>query len=184
MNSLAIKTAVGPTILLSSGNYFDFLDPWHSVISIDDIAAGLSKCCRFAGQCEPFYSVASHSVFVSKLVAPQFAFAALMHDAAEAFLGDITRPLKSMLPQFKAIERDVEAAIFARFGVDMCSDAASAVKYADLQALAVEQRDLMPSHSDEWQILAGIEVPQARCETHDIETGRRLFLERFVELNA
>lgn len=68
--------------------------------------------------------------------APEHAFAALMHDAAEAFVGDVTRPLKQMLPEFKAIERAVEDAIFIRYGVPRPMP--RAVKQADLRVLAAE----------------------------------------------
>ena len=89
--------------MLQSGAWFDFLDPESSDFAIEDIAAGLSNICRYAGQCSGFYSVAEHSLLVSE-VAFDHAYAALMHDAAEAFIGDVTRPLKQLLPDFKRIE--------------------------------------------------------------------------------
>ncbi|CAN5279764.1 hypothetical protein BH11PSE5_BH11PSE5_30820 [soil metagenome] len=181
MTILGVRTVVGPTILLSSGYYFDFLNPAGSVLLIDDIAHGLSLCCRFAGQCREFYSVAEHSVFVSSLVEPRHAYAALMHDAAEAFIGDVTRPLKSLLPQYKAIERAVEAAIFERFKVDMARST-SVVKEADLRALAAEQAMLMPSHDDQWPILAGIDVPRMPESRMGPEEAEAAFLARYEEV--
>jgi len=142
-----VRRIIGPTILLRSGNYFDFEAPWDSQFTIDDIAHGLSLTCRFGGQCSRFYSVAQHSVHVSQLVPAADAFAALMHDAPEAFIHDITKPLKGMLPEYKKIEDRVEAAIFTRFGVTLPLPAS--VKEADLVMLSSEQSQLMNYH-DDW----------------------------------
>src|ERR1700710_1218663 len=84
---VAVHIAVGPTIMLNSGAVFDFLDPWSSEFTLEDIAHGLANICRYAGQCRSFYSVAEHSIHVSQ-TATGFEYEALMHDAAEAFLGD------------------------------------------------------------------------------------------------
>ena len=65
-----------------------------------------------------------------------------MHDAAEAFLGDVTRPLKQLLPEYKKIEANVEAAIFARFGIER--SASSEMEAADVRVLAAEQQQIMP----------------------------------------
>jgi len=153
MSDTRIKTAVGPTILLQSGTYFDLLDPANSPFTIEDIAHGLSMTCRFAGQCRQFYSVAEHSWHTSRLVAPEFQLRALMHDAAEAFIGDVTRPLKSILPEYKAIERNVEAAVMDRFATGDWN--VPEVKQADLLMLHAEQAELMPQHPDRWTTSEG-----------------------------
>lgn len=71
-----------------SGHHFDYRNISHDAICIEDIATGLSNTCRFAGQLPEFYSVAQHSVHVSQIVPPEFAFEALMHDAPEAWCND------------------------------------------------------------------------------------------------
>lgn len=152
MNDHGIKRIVGPTILLASGSYFDFENPEGSAIDLHDIVNGLSNLCRFTGQCHTFYSVAEHSVHCSYLVPPEDAYAALMHDAAEAVMGDVSRPLKSLLPDYKRIEKRVEAAIAVRFGLP--PEMPVSVKRADMHMLAVEQRQCM-LNSDRWP---GIEI--------------------------
>ncbi len=64
---LAVNMAVGPTIRLRSGAIFDFLDPSSSEFTIEDVAHGLSNICRYSGQCRSFYSVAEHSLIVSRV---------------------------------------------------------------------------------------------------------------------
>src|SRR5262249_28036751 len=130
-----------------SGAWFDFCSPAESPFVIEDIAQGLANICRYSGQCSRFYSVAEHSLLVSE-VAVGFEFEALLHDAAEAFVGDITRPLKQMLPEYKRIEREVETAVFRKFGIP--SPLPIAVKNADLRVLAAEQRQIMPKGTDGW----------------------------------
>jgi len=99
-----------------TGRYVNLLDPDPSTINIIDIAHALSNQCRFAGHIPSFYSVAEHSIAVSNLVDDTHALAALMHDAAEAYLLDIPRPLKALLPQYETIETKFLSVIAAVFG--------------------------------------------------------------------
>jgi hypothetical protein len=139
--------------MLASGRWFDLLDPQNSEFTIEDIAHGLGNICRYAGQCRQFYSVAEHSLHVSFTV-ESYELEALLHDAAEAFLGDITRPLKQLLPDYKRIEKNVEAAIYERFGLD--PEAREIVKAADLRVLAAEQSQVMPPGTDDWAVLTRV----------------------------
>ena len=154
MNAVGVNVARGPTITLASGRLFDFLDPQGSEFTIEDIAHGLAHVCRYAGQCRNFFSVAEHSIIVSETVT-EFAYEALLHDAAEAFIGDVTRPLKQLLPEFKRIEANVQDAIIQRFGMD--PGYGKVVKEADLRVLAAEQAQVMAPGCADWAIAAGIE---------------------------
>lgn len=176
----AVKTAVGPTILLQSGHYFDLLDPHSSLFTIEDIAHGLANTCRFAGQCRGFYSVAEHAIHVSRLVPAELALPALLHDAAEAFIGDVTRPLKTLLPEYKAIERNIQSAIELRFRVTDCDHAE--IKKADLQLLAAEQAELMPPHDDCWPVLAGVEQIKLDFRMWTPGAARQHFMARYLWL--
>ncbi|RUV05228.1 hypothetical protein EOB36_00705 [Mesorhizobium sp. M6A.T.Cr.TU.017.01.1.1] len=178
---VAVKTAVGPTIMLRSGAILDFLDPWSSEFTIDDIAHGLSLICRYSGQCDRFYSVAEHCVHVSE-VAKDHAYAALMHDAAEAFVGDVTRPLKQLLPAYKAIESDVEIAICNRFYVPY--PIPDAVKKADLRVLAAEQAQIMPAGADGWAQAAGVIPAEITVKSYPPSEAKAIFLQRFERLRG
>jgi len=109
---------------MRSGGFFDLANPRASDVRLSDIACGLSRICRFAGQTRLWYSVAEHSVHAARLAQKRgydagFVRAVLLHDAAEAYVGDVIRPLRRMLPRHEEIERRVQAAIFERFGVDI-----------------------------------------------------------------
>lgn len=176
---IAVRIDVGPSIMLQSGAWFDFASPHTSPFTIEDIAHGLAHICRYSGQCNRFYSVAEHSLLVSE-TAYGFELEALMHDAAEAFLGDITRPLKQMLPDYKRIEGEVERAIFSRFGIP--TPLPREVKKADLRVLAAEQRQIMPPGTDNW--LRGQDVVPAPIVVRNLspEEAKSEWLARFEAL--
>ena len=134
-----------------TGKHIDFANITPDQFCIKDIAAGLSNTCRFTGQLANFYSVAQHSVYVSQIVPPEFALEALLHDATEAYMGDITSPLKAMLPDYKAIEKRVDAAIREQFGLPPVMPVE--VHDADLVMLATEKRDLEIDPRSHWPML-------------------------------
>ncbi len=85
-------------------------------IEIEDIANALSKQCRYAGHCLKFYSVAEHCCHVSDRASDANKFAALMHDASEAYLVDIPRPIKKLFRSYQLAEEEVMRTIATKFG--------------------------------------------------------------------
>lgn len=170
-------------IRLLSGALFDYNDPHASEVGIEDIAAALSKVCRFAGHIPYFYSVAQHAVNTSLIVAPQHAFTALMHDTAEAFTNDLPTPLKSAIPAFRELEARIESAMGARFGFEYPLPAE--VRYADLQMLAIEKAYIKGDHS-RWDVLDGVEymhlLDVVNLEQETTAKIEQHFLDRFEEL--
>ncbi len=147
--SLIARDTTFPSV---SQRNIDLQNPSPDMFTIYDIAAGLSKICRFAGQIQYFYSVAQHSVIVSRLAPPELKMVALLHDAAEAYLGDVVKPLKNLLGQaYTDIEESFERAIFERFDLDF-NDIAKVKRY-DLEAYDAEHDYMRKGRSMAWHTL-------------------------------
>ena len=115
-----------------TGKKFFPFDPRPEQICIEHIAHGLSMLCRFSGQCPYFYSVAEHSIYLVHFLPDNLQLEGLLHDASEAYLADLPRPVKAGLPEYKAIEARVERVIAEKLGLPF--PMAPEVKAAD-QAL-------------------------------------------------
>jgi hypothetical protein len=126
--------------------------PQHpgDAIDIEDIAHGLAFAPRFAGHTREFYSVAQHSVMVAGLVPDAEKLWALLHDASEAYLADIPRPIKHLpeLEGYRQVEHALQTAIFAYFG--LTGPVPASVKQADEIALATEAVNLMAPFAGRW----------------------------------
>ncbi len=144
---------IGDWMTTFTGRKFWPLDPRPEEIYIEDIAHALSLMCRFNGHCAFHYSVAQHSCYVAELVAkrePKYALTALLHDAAEAYLADIIRPVKRFLLGWQEIDSKVMHAIVARYNLARYP-MPEVVAWADNVMLAVEHRDIIPS-DHEWSV--------------------------------
>lgn len=146
---------------MHSGIAFWPLDPRADEVRIEDIAHSLSLLCRFGGHCSRFYSVAEHSVYVSWLVSREAALWGLLHDAAEAYVCDLPRPLKRMLPGYSVIEGRVQAAIAEHFGLP--PEMPAEVKKADEALLLTEARELMSAPPMPWEESGASADVHLRC---------------------
>lgn len=141
----------GDWIQTFTGRQFWPLDPRPEDVDILDIAHALANKCRYTGHTSRFYSVAEHSIYVSFVVPEEHRKWALLHDAAEAYLADVARPIKQYLPGWKELEAKVMLAICQRFNLVPIEPAE--VKRADTAILHDEKRDLFAQHpAREWDL--------------------------------
>jgi uncharacterized protein len=155
------------------------IDPDPSAIDITDIAHALAVNSRFTGHTYEPYSVAQHSVLVSRYCHAKDALWGLLHDASEAYLSDIARPVKQHMPEYKAIEEKLMEAIAIHFNLQMPIPAS--VKEADNALLMAERRDLLVPLEGWTQY--GIPIDE-HIVPWQFTAAERVFLERFEELNG
>jgi uncharacterized protein len=180
--------APGPYLQTVSGRWVNPIDPDPQQFDIEDIARALGNLCRFGGHCRVFYSVAQHSVIVSELVEQrggdaEDVFAALMHDASEAYLGDMPHPLKhrsALGAVFKEAEDHLEAALREHFAI---KPGVPEIKRADRALLAAERR-AFSAERWAWPELEGVEPLDIELEALSPDESERTFMRRFAELDA
>lgn len=148
MSKLTTDARKGDWIQTFSGRQFWPIDPRPEDIEIEDVAHALSMLCRYGGHCRRFYSVAEHSVLLSRHVAPTNALWALLHDASEAYLVDVPRPIKPSLGGYLEAEAVISAAICERFGLDV--EMPPEVKAADTAILMDERLQNMAFAPVRW----------------------------------
>jgi len=158
-------------------------------VHIDDIAHALSMQCRFNGHCNRFYSVAQHSVHVAEICRERECttlgvLGALLHDAAEAYTGDLVRPLKMLLPgAYERIERQAERAVSTALMPHGARVGGQEAKRADMIMLATEARDLMGVNCARyWESIAGVKPREERITPLQPNEARRLFLSWYDDL--
>lgn len=139
----------GRGMIATASGYFDLNNPRPCDVDLRDIAVALSRINRFTGHGRGVVSVARHSVncyieAVLRGLPAEHSRLALMHDAAEAYVGDVSRPLKALLPDFKRIEVQVWGAIRARF--DLPDELPPIIKEIDNLACITEAAVLLPDH--------------------------------------
>ena len=153
------------------GIRFHPTDPVAEEVELIDVAHSLAQQCRFNGHTSQFWSVAQHSILCANLAAPEAKRFALFHDAAEAYVGDMIRPLKyngeNMGKQFRDIEAMVMHAVNQAFGLVWTDDIHAEVDRVDSLSIAIEATYLMNPGTGvpEW-VKEAIEV--SRAATPDI----------------
>jgi hypothetical protein len=154
-----------------SGKRIDPTNADPEMLDIVDIAHSLSLTCRYNGHCKNFFSVAEHSVAVAKLLsycgAPcSIQMEGLLHDAAEAYLGDIIRPVKNEMQELNYIENDLLFKIFKKFGQGKLPGKISEiVKQADDILLVTEAEHILVGDISKWPISA---LPIDGYKMHDV----------------
>lgn len=157
-------------------------------MDVRDIAHALAHVCRFGGHTTSFYSVAQHSVLVSRAVPAEYALLGLLHDASESYTPDVPSPWKDHLLfrtaddqtlTFRQAEARIQRAVFSALGLPEPDGAAwKAVKHADFTLLAAEARDLMPHSVIEFPERAS----HPRIEAWGPHRAKAEFLNRYAEL--
>jgi hypothetical protein len=164
-----------------TGKRFDPINPRAEDVDIIDIAHALSMQCRYSGHTSQFLSVAEHCVRVSRAVPPADALWGLLHDAAEAYIGDLAQPLKAHMPAFVATEQKLHAVIAERFGLSLPMP--RSVHVADVRMLATEVRDLMQEPPEPWEFQrVGIEPYDEVIVPWSSNCARFAYLERLNQL--
>lgn len=171
---------VGDWMQTPNGRMFWPMDPRPEEVFVDDIAEALAKQCRFGGCCNFPYSVAQHSVHVSYQVPEEHAFAALMHDATEAYCVDVPRPIKRYLAGYQDIEHRIWRAVAARFGLPL--ELPECVHVADNAVLLAEKAQIMLPSPAPWSVPG--EPADIVIVPMSWETAAENFLQRFRELSG
>ncbi len=171
-------------IQTASGRKFHILDPDPSEVYIEDIAHHLAQVNRFAGACRHPYSVAQHSVLVSRRCSKANKLWGLLHDSAEAYVHDITRPLKhsGALPGYHAIEEAIIVAVAVRFGLSQPRP--KEIKEVDERMCITERRDLLKYRSDDWTKWVTGEAYEEPIRRWNWKTARDEFLYQFEFLTG
>lgn len=143
-----------------TGKAFWPLDPRPEDVDIMDIAHSLAMQCRFNGRCKQFYSVAEHSIITAKFCSPENRLWGLLHDASEAYVSDVPRPLKPFIKGFKEIEDRITQVIAERFGLPWPMPAQ--VKEVGSRLLANEIW-LMETPPMDWNVRDGFDKVWFEC---------------------
>lgn len=167
--TMYIETYTGRKFNASQPNVFD--------IHIKDIAHALSMTCRFAGMSNAFYSVAEHSVLVADRLPDKYKLWGLLHDASEAYIGDMPSPFKKFFADYKEIESNILKMIVSKYGLD--SEEPEAVKVVDKRMLHTEARTLIPGCS--WLDTSKI-YPDVKIMALPPQKAEELFLFAFSSL--
>jgi len=165
---------------MSSGIFFILDDPRPSHIDIHDIAHCLAKIDRFGGAGSFNYSVGLHSIIMSRIVPEEYALYGLLHDSAEAYVGDNITPMKSLIPELRAIETRILRAILEKWGLEWPMPPIMS-KYDN--ALCLYEAKILGFKPEKWLLSDnGIEINTNMVQELGWRTVEHEFLVRFRDL--
>lgn len=174
--------------MVYSGAMFDIANPELDDFKIEDIAHALSNMCRYGGHSKFYYSVAQHSFYASYMVQPKMAMASLMHDATEAYMHDLPRPLKALLPDYKKMENTLGCQIALAFGLPVGAFEDPDIKVVDDKLMALEATVMC---NNPHAIFAWVGHPDAsifdvdrRFEPWEPPRAEKMFLDRYHDLRT
>lgn len=165
-----------------SNKKYHFLNPSIDEVCIEDIARALSMNCRFSGHISSFYSVAEHSCIIADIILRETgdlgqALSALLHDASEAYLTDVPRPIKPYLNGYSEIERKAELIIQQKFNIKPMS---KRTKYIDTHIVGIEAK-LLFKHVPEWA--SDFDHVDIKINSWSPKQAKRIFLDKFTLLS-
>jgi hypothetical protein len=163
-----------------TGLAFRPLHPDRDLINPVDIAHALGLLCRYGGAVRRFYSVAEHCVLMSRAVSPENALWALLHDATKAYMGDLIRPIKNLMPAYIAAEYRLMMVICGKFGLPL--DCPEEVKRADTAILVDERNELMCPPPIPWFAGEQVEPLGVTVTGWGPAEAEQNYLERWSEL--
>lgn len=168
-----------------TGLQFRFNEPTADMISIDDIAHALSLLCRYNGHVKRFYSVAEHCTLMAYWMRDRGfpkdqVFTALMHDCAEAYIGDMARPVKVTMPRFKELEGRIEQAAAEKFPM-MVYPFPKIIKELDSRILNDERTQVMNPSDNVWGT-DDLEPLGVTCRFWSPEEAKNRFLGMYISL--
>lgn len=176
---------IGGWIQTYTGTAYWPADPHFREVFIEDIAHALSMMCRYGGHSHEFYSVAEHSLIVSHMVPEEHALSALLHDATEAYVVDVPRPVKTMLENYSVLEHRNWIVICQKFGLPLRMD--PTIKQADNDILLLEKARLLGASPREDWLVGHVPVTTVLPEGIEITcdppgVAEKAFLARFHQL--
>jgi hypothetical protein len=171
----------------NSGRQFNYAHLDAGSICIEDVAAALSKMCRYNGHTRRFYSVAEHCVLMSRWVSGQAdrtiddCKVALLHDASEAYLSDVVRPVKNFLEDYKAMEASIDGFVMAHFEVQYPFP--PWLKEIDTRILVDERAQAMNPSTNVWGV-DGLEPLGVNVQFWSPDQAEQEFLREYRYVTA
>jgi len=162
-----------------SGKQFDVFNPRVEDVDIEDIAMGLANTCRFRGFVKRWYSVAEHSILMYDLLPQDLRIYGLLHDAAEAYMGDLPKPIKRGLPLIDDIETGILRCVAQKFGLQLNPFFDGRLKRMDWELCVREAEILLPNKTVGWADVAEMKLGKIDLMGWDRIVAQEQFLDTF-----